>query len=103
MMLCEPDDDVMRNHKRLGIPILFLTELWVPHHARGKGHAHSLLTAATEWADSAQTDLWLYTSPFGERPRLEHKELATLYRRYGFRHQRSVVTADYEMVRRYAR
>jgi GNAT superfamily N-acetyltransferase len=103
VILCAVEDMVVHDHGRPGVPMLFLTELWVPLHARGKGHAQSLLLAATEWADAARTDLWLYTAAYGDAPRLENKALAALYRRYGFVHKRSLQSPDYEMVRRYVR
>lgn len=103
VMLCAADVLAVEAYSRPGVPLLFLTELWVPAHARGQGYAHSLLLAATSWADAAKTDLWLYIAPFGVEPRADANALMRLYRKYGFKHKRSVSSPDTEMVRRYVR
>ena len=102
VIVAEVPDNAAEAHKRKGVPLLFLTELWVPLHARRQGAGHALMLAATDWADAARTDLWLYTSPHGDEPRPDHKALVAFYRQYKFRRvERS--SPDYEMVRRCAR
>jgi GNAT superfamily N-acetyltransferase len=100
LILAAPDAEAIAWHKRPRVPLLFLTELWVPLPQRGKGAAHSLLKAATDWADAESTDLWLYVAPHGREPRLGTEQLMALYTRYGF----AAVpggSVEYEMVRRY--
>jgi len=102
VMIAEAPEDAALEHKRSKAPLLFLTELWVPPHARRAGHGHALMLAATEWADSACVDLWLYTSPHGAEPRPDHRALAAFYKQYKFKRV-SRYSPDYEMVRRYVR
>lgn len=71
-------------------------------HCRRQGSAHALMLAATDWADAACVDLWLYTSPHGDEPRPDHSALADFYRQYRFRRV-ARHSPDYEMVRRYRR
>lgn len=96
MLLEYPHGDT---YTRPGVPMLFLSELWVPPHARGRGYASTLLTAATDWADETNTDLWLYIAPNGPEPRLNTAQLEALYHRHGFRTERR--RPDVEMVRRW--
>lgn len=98
MLLEYPHGDT---YTRPGVPMLFLSELWVPPHARGRGYAHTLLKAATDWADETNTDLWLYIAPNGPEPRLSIFQLQHLYRQYEFVTQRT--RPDVEMVRRWQR
>lgn len=97
--LAEPDVSVSAAFQRRGAPLMFLTELWVPPHVRGAGAARALLKGATDWAEGAGVDLWLYIAPHGPEPRAPHAALARLYRAYGFRRV-SPRSADYEMLRR---
>ena len=86
---------------RPGCKLLFLTELWVPPCARGRGYAGTLLTAVAKWADSTQTDLWLYCSEHGPEPRFTREQLRGMYAKYGFK-RCNLHSPDLEMVR-YAR
>lgn len=79
--------------------LLFLTELWVPHLARGQGYGHSLLRAVTTWADESGTDLCLYCAPYGGLPHPTQTDLATFYAKHGFRRMKQR-DPDIEMVRR---
>lgn len=100
VILAACDVDTLQAHARVGTELLFLTELWVPPNARGRGYAGELLRAATTWATEAGVDLWLYCAPHGPAPRLTETELQTLYRRYRFRRvARS--SPDIEMLRRH--
>jgi GNAT superfamily N-acetyltransferase len=102
VILIRPNQDVLASVGRRGVGLLFLTDLWVPTHARRRGHAHALLEAVTSWADSADTDLWLYCSPHGPgapHHRLDIAGLAKLYEDHGFA-QVNPESPDYEMVRR---
>lgn len=87
-------------HGRAGVPLYFLTELWVPPPARRQGAGAALMLAATSWADSAGVDLWLYTAPYGAGERLGARELAAFYRRYRFRRV-APASPDFEMLRRH--
>lgn len=87
-------------YKRKAKTLLFLSELWVPLNARGRGYARILIKAATDWADSSKTDLWLYIAPNGPEPRLSHQQLEDMYARHGFKTVRR--RPDVEMVRRHA-
>lgn len=94
-----PDEGFLEAYKAEA-PLLFLTELWVPHLARGLGYGHSLLKEATAWADFNKTDLCLYCSPYGVRPRMSQEELATFYSKHGFKRMLGPEDVDIEMVRR---
>lgn len=100
VLLAACDAATLQAHSRPDTELLFLTELWVPPNGRGRGYAHALLSAATEWATKEHVDLWLYCAPHGPEPRLTEKQLQALYRSYGFRRvaRRS---PDIEMLRRW--
>lgn len=102
MVLAEPDAEALKAHKRHNVPLLFLTELWVPARNRRQGAAHALVLAATEWADAARVDLWLYTAPHGRGDRPDHAQLAAFYKQYGFK-RAPAYSAECEMVRRHVR
>lgn len=86
------DPDVLRAVQRPGVPLLFLTELFVHPMRRGRGWSHALLQAAIQHAAAEGADLWLYASPYGSK-RAGHRsvhrptteELEALYSRHGFR------------------
>ena len=100
VVLAEPDAVALRTHARAGVPVLFFTELWVPLRQRGKGRAHALIQAATDWADCTGVDLWLYVAPHGPTPRATQHALIALYEGYGFQYAKGEWD-EYEMVRRY--
>lgn len=101
ILITDPDVYAIEDHCAPGELLLFLTELWVPTHARGKGTAHALMLAATEWAEQARVDLWLYCAPFGRGKRMSEPELAGFYAKYGFKRV-ALDSPNIEMVRRYA-
>lgn len=100
VILSEPSKTVLDHHKRRGVPLLFLGELWVPPAARGRGIATGLMRAATRWADRSRTDLWLYADPFGNGPKLTKRGLVEFYEVFGFERV-SPRSQLYQMVRRY--
>lgn len=73
-------------------PLMFLTYLFIHPLRRGRGWSHTLLEAATGFADAQGIDLWLYARPYGlavtKRGRI-HKAsesaLVRLYQQHGFR------------------
>lgn len=99
VMLLEPPADAVAEHARPSVPLLFLSELWVPPHARRRGYAHQLMQGAVDWADANKTDLWLYCAPHGVHPRCDVTALADLYNQYGFVRV-ALNSPDYEMLRR---
>ncbi len=108
VVLTHPPEDATEEHARFlplsgpprrAVPLLFLTELWVPTHARGQGTAGTLLAAVVRWADKAGVDLWLYCSEHGPAPRLNRTQLQALYAKHGFKRV-SMNSPDVEMLRR---
>lgn len=95
--LAVPDAEALRCHRRPGVELLFLTELWVPSHARRRGYGHALMLGATQWAKSAGADLWLYCSPYDAGPGVP--VLAAFYAQYGFKRV-AYRSPDYEMILR---
>ena len=100
VVVLTPGADQLKVHKRKGVKLLHLTELWVPRQVRGKGHARCLLNTVIEWADSESIDLWLYCVPYGRRPKMSVDKLRALYEDYGFEVTEGS-TDDLEMIRRY--
>jgi len=86
------DPAVLRSVQRKGVPLLFLTELYVHPLRRGLGWSHTLIETAVAYAAGEGADLWLYASPYGPKRSGHHsvrrptiQELEALYRRHGFR------------------
>lgn len=90
--------------KRKGVPLVFLTDLWVHPLRRGLGWSRSLVSAAVAHADKQRWDLWLYARPFNnsKKPerRLNTDQLVTLYLSFGFELSNKCALQEPVLVRR---